>query len=61
MSSELETRIVLLTTSSSNGAFIGDTRVTGTAVLPQSREFRLHSNGPIVSVHVAKSAETLVG
>ena len=46
---------------SGNGTFIGHTRVTGTAVLPQSCELRFHPNGPVVSVHVSKSAETLVG
>ncbi|HSG63553.1 MAG TPA: FHA domain-containing protein [Gammaproteobacteria bacterium] len=46
---------------SSNGTFIGHVRVNGTAVLPQSCELRFHANGPIVSVHVSKSAATLVG
>ncbi|MGD8322956.1 MAG: FHA domain-containing protein [Gammaproteobacteria bacterium] len=46
---------------SGNGTFIGHSRVTGTATLPQSCDLRLHPNGPIVSVHVARSAETLVG
>jgi len=46
---------------SGNGTFIGHTRVTGTAALPQSCELRFHTNGPTVSVHIGKSAETLVG
>jgi hypothetical protein len=47
--------------SSGNGTFIGHTRVNGTAHLPQSCELRFHPNGPTVSVHVSKSAETVVG
>jgi hypothetical protein len=46
---------------SGNGTFIGHSRVSGSARLPQSCDLRLHPNGPVVSVHVAKSAETLVG
>lgn len=46
---------------SGNGTFIGHTRVNGTAVLPQSCELRFHPNGPVISVHVGKSVETLVG
>jgi hypothetical protein len=46
---------------SSNGTFIGHSRVTGTARLPQSCELRFHPNGPVVSVYVAKSAQTLIG
>lgn len=46
---------------SANGTFIGDSRVTGTAELPQSCDLRFHPNGPIVSVYVTKSAQTLVG
>ena len=46
---------------SANGTFIGHSRVTGTAKLPQSCDLRFHPNGPIVSVYVAKSAQTLVG
>jgi len=46
---------------SGNGTFIGHTRVTGTAELPLSCDLRLHPNGPVVSVHVAKSAETRIG
>lgn len=45
---------------SGNGTFIGHTRVTGSAALPQSCDLRFHPNGPIVSVYVAKTAETLV-
>jgi hypothetical protein len=46
---------------SANGTFIGHSRVSGTAPLPQSCELRFHPNGPVVSVHIAKSAQTLVG
>lgn len=46
---------------SANGTFIGYTRVTGIAVLPQSCDLRFHRNGPIVAVRVAKSVETRVG
>lgn len=46
---------------SGNGTFIGHTRVAGTAPLTQSCDLRLHPNGPVVSVQIAKSAETLVG
>ena len=46
---------------SANGTFIGHTPVSGTMPLPQSCDLRFHVNGPIVSVCVTKSAETLVG
>jgi len=46
---------------SANGTFIGHSRVSGSAPLPQSCDLRFHVNGPIVSVHVAKSAATRVG
>jgi pSer/pThr/pTyr-binding forkhead associated (FHA) protein len=46
---------------SGNGTFIGFTRVTGTAALPQSCDLRCHPNGPLISVHIGKSAETVVG
>jgi hypothetical protein len=46
---------------SANGTFIGHARVKGTGKLPQSCDLRFHPNGPIVSVYVAKSAQTLVG
>jgi FHA domain len=46
---------------SANGTFIGHTRVTGTATLPGSCDLRFHPNGPVVRVHVAKSAETRIG
>jgi len=46
---------------SANGTFIGHTRVTGTATLPASCDLRFHPNGPVVSVYVAKSAETRIG
>ena len=46
---------------SANGTFIGATRVAGTANLPQACDIRFHINGPIVSVHIAKTAATLVG
>jgi len=45
---------------SANGTYIGHRRVEGTAALPLSCDLRFHVNGPIVSVHVAKSAETRV-
>ena len=46
---------------SANGTFIGHTRVTRTATLPQSCDLKFHRNGPVVAVRVAKSAETRVG
>jgi hypothetical protein len=46
---------------SANGTFIGHSRVSGHAPLPQTCDLRFHVNGPIVSVHVAKSAATRVG
>jgi hypothetical protein len=46
---------------SANGTYIGHSRVEGTAKLPSSCDLRFHSNGPVVSVHVAKSAQTRVG
>jgi hypothetical protein len=46
---------------SANGTFIGQTRVRGTVKLPLFCDLRFHPNGPIVSVHVAKSARTAVG
>jgi hypothetical protein len=45
---------------SANGTFIGHSRVSGTASLPQSCDLRFHANGPIVSVHIALPAETMV-
>ncbi len=45
---------------SANGTFIGHTRLTDSAALPQSCELRFHSNGPTVNVHIAKTAETRV-
>lgn len=46
---------------SGNGTYIGHSKVTGTAPLPQTCELRFHANGPVVDVFVAKSAETLIG
>lgn len=46
---------------SANGTFIGHRRVTGTAALPHSCDLRLHAAGPVISVHIARSAETRVG
>lgn len=45
---------------SANGTFIENSRVTGTAPLPQNCELRFHPNGPTVYVTVTKSPETLV-
>jgi len=45
---------------SANGTFIGHTRLTDSAPLPQFCELRFHSNGPTVDVHIAKTAETRV-
>jgi hypothetical protein len=45
---------------SANGTFIGATRVGGSAQLPPSCDLRFHPNGPIVSVYIAKTAETMV-
>ena len=46
---------------SANGTFIGHTRVTGSAALPQSGELRFHANGPTISIFIDKPAETLIG
>lgn len=46
---------------SANGTFIDHRRITKTAPLPQACDLRFHINGPVVSVHVAKTAETRVG
>ena len=46
---------------SANGTYIGVSRVDGTADLPQSCDLRFHVNGPVVSIHIAKTAETRVG
>jgi FHA domain len=46
---------------SANGTFVGHSRVAGTLQLPQSCDLRFHVNGPIISVHIAKSAATRVG
>lgn len=46
---------------SANGTYVGMTRVAGTSELPQSCDLRFHVNGPVVSVHVSKTAETLIG
>jgi hypothetical protein len=46
---------------SSNGTFIGMSRVNGTAPLPQHCELRFHPNGPVVGVAIARAAETLIG
>lgn len=45
---------------SANGTFIGHTRVKGIETLPQSCDMRFHANGPIVSVYIAKTPETLI-
>ena len=45
---------------SPNGTFINQVPVTDTAALPQSCELRFHPNGPAVSVHIDKPAETMV-
>lgn len=45
---------------SANGTFLGHTRVAGSAALPQTCDLRFHVNGPTVSVHIAKTPETLV-
>ena len=46
---------------SANGTFVGHTRVAGTMRLPQSCDLRFHIGGPVVGVHVAKTAETIMG
>jgi FHA domain len=46
---------------SANGTYIGHTRVVGSVKLPGSCDLRFHANGPVVRVHVAKSAETRIG
>jgi hypothetical protein len=46
---------------SANGTFIGYTRVTGTANLPDSCELRLHPNGPAIGVAISRSSKTIVG
>jgi FHA domain len=45
---------------SANGTFVNQARVTDTATLPPSCELRFHPNGPILSVFIAKAAETRV-
>ena len=45
---------------SANGTFVGHARVSGVLPLPQSCELRFHISGPVVSVQVAKAAETRV-
>ena len=45
---------------SANGTFLDRAAVNGTAPLPQSCELRFHANGPTVSVHVDKPAETRI-
>ena len=45
---------------SANGTFLNQAPITGSAVLPQSCELRFHPNGPTVSVHIDRPAETLV-
>jgi hypothetical protein len=47
--------------ASANGTFVGHSRVNGSAPLPQYCELRFHVNGPVISVHVAKSEATRVG
>jgi hypothetical protein len=47
--------------NSANGTFVGHTRVDGTMQVPATCDLRFHVNGPIVSVHLAKTAETLIG
>jgi hypothetical protein len=46
---------------SANGSFIGHARVEGRAMLPPTCDLRFHVNGPVVAVHIARSAETRVG
>lgn len=45
---------------SANGTFIENSRVSGSAPLPQHCELRFHPNGPTVYVTVTKSPETLI-
>lgn len=45
---------------SANGTFIGHSRVKGTQKLPQSCDIRFHANGPVVSVYIAQTPETLI-
>lgn len=47
--------------NSANGSFIDHVRVAAPIDLPQSCELRFHPNGPTVTVHIAKMAETVVG
>lgn len=47
--------------SSGNGTFIGFARVDNSSALPHSCDLRFHPNGPIVTVHIGKPAETLIG
>ena len=44
--------------NSANGVFIGETRVSSTAVLPLSCELRLGPNGPIIQAEIDKPDET---
>ncbi len=43
---------------SANGIFIGETRVSGNAVLPMSCELRLGLNGPVIEAEIDKPDET---
>lgn len=45
---------------SGNGTFLNRTAVNDSSPLPQSCELRFHANGPMVSVHVDKPAETRI-
>jgi hypothetical protein len=47
--------------NSANGTFIGHSRLNGTMPLPATCDIRFHINGPIVSVHIARTAETRIG
>jgi hypothetical protein len=45
---------------SANGTFIENSRVSGTATVPQNGELRFHPNGPTVYVTVTRSPATLI-
>lgn len=46
---------------SANGTFVGHSRVSGMQALPPSCELRLHVNGPVLGVTIARAAATRVG
>lgn len=46
--------------NSANGTFVGHARLDGTIQIPATCDLRFHINGPVVSVHIARTAETQI-